>query len=98
VKITTESIRAPRGDAFEVVLNEPPATGHRWRLTDGVPEIAVIGERYDPPPAGGPLGNAGRRVITLRAASPGQYRLRFVLARPGEARREAEHHVEVDAS
>jgi len=91
-------IRVRRGDTFEVALSEPAATGHRWRLVAAPPEVAVVGERYDPPPTGGPLGTPGKRVVTLRAERAGRHRLEFALARPGEADRHGEHSVEVEAS
>ena len=97
-EVASESIRTRPGHTFEVALREPAATGQRWRRTDLTPEVIVVADRYEPPPAGGPLGNAGRRVITLRAEGRGRYQLEFVLARAGEAHRESEHRLEVNAA
>lgn len=96
-EISSESIRVQQGATFEVALREPAATGHRWRLKDAPEHVALIGERYEPPCAGGPIGSAGRRLATLRATDRGHYRLEFELARPSEAEPAAEHHVELDA-
>jgi len=95
--VTIERFRVHQGDTFEVALREPPATGHRWRLVSGAPAIAIVDDRYESPGARGPLGSVGRRIITLRADRQGRHRLEFVLARRSENRRQAEHHVEVEA-
>ena len=86
-----------RDDPFEVVLREPAATGHRWRLANVPPQVKVIDDRYEPPP-GGPLGGAGRRIVTLRATDPGNHRVKFELAREWETEPADEHYVDVDAS
>jgi predicted secreted protein len=85
-----------QGDTFEVALREPAATGHRWRLTDAPEYVALIGERYDAPRTGAPVGSAGRRLTTLRTTHRGQYRLKFELARSLEAPPAAEHYVELE--
>ena len=95
-KVTSESIRVDEGDAFDVSLREPAATGHRWRLTEAPAEIAVIDERYEAPGHGAPIGSAGQRIIRLRAAARGGYRLKFELAAAWGTRSAAEHCVEVD--
>lgn len=97
-KVTSESIRVGESDVFEVSLREPAATGHRWRLTEVPAEIAVVDERYEAPGHGAPLGSAGQRIITLRAAARGGYRLKFELARARETRPAAEHYVDVDVA
>ena len=97
-KVTSESIRVGQSGIFEVSLREPPATGHRWRLTEAPAELAVIGERYEAPGHGAPIGSAGQRIITLRAAARGGYRLKFELARGRETRPAAEHYVDVDVA
>lgn len=94
--MSSESIRLRQGDSFEVALREPAATGHRWQLMNAPAQVAFIAERYEAPAPGGPIGSAGRRVITLRATARGHCRLRFVLARPWEAQPAKEHYVEVD--
>src|SRR5206468_2719334 len=96
-RMSSESIRVHRGDTFEVELREPPATGHRWRLTAAPAQVALVDERYEAPVPGAPIGSAGRRTTTLRATARGHYRLRFGLARPWEGEPAAEHLVEVDA-
>ena len=85
------------GETFEVALEEPAATGHRWRLTQAPAQVDVVNERYEAPQQGGPIGGPGRRITTLRATRPGRYRLTFGLARPWEDHPAAEHDVEVDA-
>lgn len=94
--MSSESIRVQRGDRFEVVLGEPAATGHRWRLVDVPPEVDLLDERYEAPDAGGPVGSRGRRITTLEATRDGRYRLKFALARPWDARPAEEHDVELD--
>ena len=83
-------------EAFEVVLDEPAATGHRWQLADAGEGIALLDERYEPPGPATGLGAAGRRVVKLRVAGTGRHVLKFVLVRPWETRPAAEHDVEVD--
>jgi predicted secreted protein len=95
--MATESIRVQHREPFQVVLREPAATGHRWRLTDAPAQVVVVGERYEAPAPGGPTGSAGRRIITLRATLRGNYRLTFQLARAWEARPVSEHHVDLEA-
>jgi predicted secreted protein len=94
--MSSESIRVPQGESFEVKLREPAAGGYRWALEDAPPGVALIDERYEPP-CPGPKGNAGQRIAVVRATDSGTYRLRFVLARPWEARPHAEHCVDVTA-
>jgi predicted secreted protein len=95
--MSDESIQVQHGDQFEVVLREPPATGHRWRVAGLPSELTVIDERYEAPQPGGPLGSAGRRIVTLRANDAGRHRLKFELARADEAPAD-EHFVDVEAS
>jgi predicted secreted protein len=96
--MSSEIIRVRRGETFEVELAEPPATGHRWRLTDAPVQVTPLGEpRYEPPPSGGPTGSAGRWVAALRATEAGRYSLRFELARPDEKQVADEYSVEVEA-
>ena len=85
------------GDSFDVLLGEPAATGHRWRLVKAPAEVALIDERYDRPAPGRVMGGAGQRIISLRATRRGHYRLKFELIRPWETQPAAEHYVDVDA-
>ena len=95
--MSRETIRVHKGDAFEVELREPAATGHRWRLAEAPVQIALVDERYEAPRPGGPIGSAGRRIATLRATETGRYRLKFELARRLEEQAADEYCVEVDA-
>jgi inhibitor of cysteine peptidase len=95
--MSDETIRVLRGKSFEVALDEPAATGHRWKLTHAPPQVVVVEDRYETPVPGGPMGSPGRRLITLRATETGHYRVKFELARPWEAQPAAEHYVDVDA-
>jgi predicted secreted protein len=83
-----------QGHTFEVTLREPAAGGYRWRLTDPPHGVTLIDERYQPPRAG-PKGDAGQRIVVVRATATGHYRLMFVLARAWEARSHTEHQVDV---
>ena len=96
--MSSERIQVRRGDTFEIALREPGATGHRWRLTDRPEGIAVLDEEYEAPARGGPIGSAGRRILTLRAPAEGHYSLRFELRRPWESHPADEHLVEVDVT
>jgi predicted secreted protein len=84
------------GEAFEVALDEPAATGHRWQLADAGEGITLLNELYEPPSPVSGLGAAGRRVVRLRVAETGLHLLKFVLVRPWETSPVAEHDVEVD--
>jgi predicted secreted protein len=95
--MAADHIRVRTGEPFSVALKEPVATGHRWALAEVPPGIVVIDETYEPPGQGSPVGGSGRKVTRLRATQAGRYELRFVLARPWEARPDREHRVEVDA-
>jgi predicted secreted protein len=94
--VSRQKLRVQTGEAFEVALDEPAATGHRWQLADAGEGIAVLEERYEPPSPASGLGAAGRRVVKLRVAGIGRHVLKFVLVRPRETRPAAEHDVEVD--
>jgi len=96
LRVTSQRLRVEPGQTFEVTLDEPAATGHRWQLADPGEGITLVDDRYDPPDRASGLGAAGRRVMKLRAAGMGRHVLRFSLARPWEARPSAEHRVEVD--
>jgi predicted secreted protein len=89
-------VRVEPGHTFEVTLDEPAATGHRWQLADPGEGIALVDDRYEPADRTLGLGGSGRRVMKLRAAGTGRHVLRFSLARPWEDRPSAEHRVEVD--
>lgn len=80
-----------------MVLREPAATGHRWRLSETPADVDLVSERYEPPATGGPTGSAGQRLMTLRATARGHHRLKFELIRPREAQPAAQHYVELDA-
>jgi predicted secreted protein len=95
--VSSQRLRVQSGEAFDVALVEPAATGHRWRLADAGEGIAVLDDRYEPPSRRLGLGASGRRVIQLRVSGTGHYVLRFLLARPWEDRPSAEHLVDVDA-
>jgi predicted secreted protein len=92
-----ERLLVRTGKTFEVALEEPATSGHRWRLAHAPGQVQVSDERYEAPQGGGALGAPGRRITTLRATEPGRYRLRFALARPWEDHPAAVHDVEVDA-
>jgi predicted secreted protein len=94
--LSRQRLRVQTGEAFEVALDEPAATGHRWQLADAGEGIAVLDERYEPPNSASGLGAAGRRVVKLRVAGTGRHVLKFVLVRPWETRPAAEHDVDVD--
>jgi len=96
LRVTSQRLRVEPGETFEVTLDEPAATGHRWQLADPGEGIALVDDRYQPPDRTLGLGAAGRRVVKLRAVGTGHHVLRFSLARPWEARPSAEHRVEVD--
>jgi predicted secreted protein len=98
LRVSSQRLRVQTGEAFEVALDEPAATGYRWRLADAGEGIALLDDRYEPPSPTSPLGSAGRRVIKLRVAGTGRHLLRFLLVRPWETRPSAEHRVEVDAT
>jgi predicted secreted protein len=95
--VSSQRLRVQSGEAFEVALDEPAATGHRWRLAEAGEGIAVLDDRYEPPSRETGLGASGRKVIRLRVTGTGHYVLKFLLARPWEDRPSAEHVVEVDA-
>jgi predicted secreted protein len=97
MRVTSQKLRVEPGQTFEVTLDEPAATGHRWQLADPGEGIALVDDRYEPPDRTLGLGASGRRVMKLRAAGTGRHVLRFSLARPWEDRPSAEHLVEVDA-
>jgi predicted secreted protein len=94
--MSREKLRVQAGETFEVALDEPAATGHRWQLADAGEGIELLDERYEPPSSASGLGAAGRRVVKLRVAGSGRHVLKFVLIRPWETRPAAEHDVEVD--
>jgi predicted secreted protein len=94
--VPRQKLRVEEGEAFEVALDEPAATGHRWQLADAGEGIAVLDERHEPPSPATGLGAAGRRVVKLRVAGTGHHVLKFVLVRPWETRPAAEHDVVVD--
>jgi predicted secreted protein len=94
--MSSQRLRVPSGEPFEVALDEPAATGHRWQLADAGEGIALLDDRYEPPNRKLGLGASGRRVINLRVTGTGHYVLRFLLARPWEDRPSAEHLVDVD--
>lgn len=89
-----EPVRVREGATFEVTLPEPGATGHRWSLADAGEQVVLLGERFEPPEPGAPLGAAGRRILTLRATRAGRHRMRFELARPWESAPASTHEVE----
>ncbi len=97
LRVTSQKLRVEPDQTFDVVLDEPAATGHRWQLADAGEGIAVVDDQYEPPSRTLGLGASGRRVVTLRAAGAGRHILRFSLVRPWETRAAAEHRVEVDA-
>ena len=98
LRVSSQKLRVQSGDTFEVALDEPAATGHRWQLADAGEGIDILDDRYEPPGRTSGLGAAGRRMIKLRVTGTGRYRLRFSLVRPWETRPAAEHRVEVDAA
>jgi predicted secreted protein len=96
--VSRQKLHVQTGEAFEVALDEPAATGHRWQLADAGEGVALLDERYEPPGPASGLGAAGRRVVKLRVGGTGRHVLKFVLIRPWETRPAAEHAVEVDVT
>jgi predicted secreted protein len=97
LRASSQKLRVESDQTFEVALDEPAATGHRWQLADPGEGITVLDDRYEPPSRTLGLGASGRRVMTLRADGTGRHVLRFSLVRPWETRPAAEHRVEVEA-
>jgi predicted secreted protein len=96
--VSRQRLHVQTGKAFEVALDEPAATGHRWQLADAGEGVALLDERYEPPSPASGLGAAGRRVVKLRVTGTGRHVLKFALVRPWETRPAAEHDVEVDVT
>ena len=80
-----------------ISIEETPTTGYQWEVVDTPPEVTVDESRFEPPTSEAP-GAAGRRVITVRATTPGEHRLRIQRRRAWEPAAAETLEVVVNAS
>ena len=74
-----------RGSQIDVNLDETilvrvpesgASGGYRWHVDPAVDQVLVeTGDKYDKPPEGAPIGAAGQRTITFKAAKRGTARI-----------------------
>jgi inhibitor of cysteine peptidase len=80
------------GETFQVSLPENPTTGYRWIVYgSGMPFVSLDKEDYVTPendPARPILGGGGTKILTLKAAKPGETELSLRLRRSWEAESE----------
>jgi inhibitor of cysteine peptidase len=80
---TGESAEIPKGESFEISLQENPSTGFRWKLTAaGEPVSTLSGDDFRPGIAVG-----GQRIHRwrFRTVQAGEGEIRMVLQRSWEA-------------
>ena len=86
------SVTVSVGDEIVVRVPEIPTTGYAWTITSVGGPLRLVESSYVPDGPAGPAGNGvapapgagGKRLIRLRAASPGEAAAELALKRPWE--------------
>jgi predicted secreted protein len=83
-----KTIKVPAGQSFSVRLASNATTGYSWHVQSVDKTLGAPKEKYEAPPAGGPVGAGGTQVFTWSTKSPldmsGTHKITLAYSRPWE--------------